>query len=138
MKPEDIIPSLLKACPDFAPVWKAHVAYWANEQRGHYIDMSEFAHFLVKSVSAGKVKCLPEAFQVIETLLNQGNDEVKQLVSIGLLEDIQTISSNNQVSPDIFLKWLGPSSTLAWIEIAKMWEGKSSLMDSCEGLVLED
>jgi hypothetical protein len=51
------------------------------------------------------------------------------LVVIGLLEDIQTIASHQPFGPTAFVQSLGPISRQGWDDIAKTWEGKSTLMD---------
>jgi len=37
--------------------------------------------------------------------------------------------NSNVGGGDVLIEWLGPTSLIAWAEIAKTWEGKSSLMD---------
>ncbi len=62
-------------------------------------------------------------------MLHEGDDEVRDLVSIGLLEDLQTIASWRPFGMDVFLPWLGPTSLHAWNEILTMWKGKHSLAE---------
>ena len=127
MTAKEIIPTLLQACPEFRPTWEQHLAHWGNDERGDYIDMSAFAHFLIDSYKSHRRECLPKAFQSIEDMLHADNDEVYQLLTVGLLEDILVISSHMWRNP--FPKWLGPKSKSAWLEIEKTWEGKSTLAD---------
>jgi hypothetical protein len=69
----------------------------------------------------------PAAFAAIERVLNEGDQRARGIAGIGVLEDIQTIASHS-CGGDVFVEWLGPTSRVAWVQIAKMWEGKSSLM----------
>jgi hypothetical protein len=94
-----------------------------------YLGVAVFAHHLVDSVRAGHVDELPPAFDVIERLVTEGNEKVRELTTIGLLEDLQNIASWEPSGNRIFRPYLGPASLLAWEEIQEMWRGKSSLMD---------
>jgi hypothetical protein len=127
--PPRLAEHFLRMCPDFKATWDEHLAYWRDQERGDYIDIAEFARFLVDCYAHQKTERFPEIFGEVERLLTQGNAKVRELVSIGLLEDIQTIASHHDFGSEVFVHWLGPTSRQAWYEIAKMWEGKESLMD---------
>jgi len=128
-KVPQIIPKLLEVCPEFQAQWNEHLKYWGDEARGDYIDIAEFARFVVDCYANGRTQRFPQMFEAVEALLKHGHQKVKKLMTIGLLEDIQTIATHHEFGPDVFLKWLGPISREAWFRISKAWEGKSSLMD---------
>lgn len=119
----------LEICPEFQIQWNEHLQYWGNQERGEYIDISEFARFVVDCYASGKIERFPQIFEKIEALLTNGHPKIKELVTIGLLEDIQTGASHHDFGPDVFLGWLGPISRQVWFGIAKAWEGNTSLMD---------
>ena len=116
-------------CPEFKARWDEHLAYWQGQERGDYIDIAEFSRFLVECYAQNKTERFPVIFDEVEQLLTQGNAKVKELVSIGLLEDIQTIASNHDFGSAVFARWLGKTSRQVWDEIEVAWEGKQSLMD---------
>ena len=124
-----LIEKFLLLCPEFRAKWDEHVAYWGDQERGEYTDIAEFAHFLVDSYAHQRTESFPRIFSEIERLLTEGDPNVKELVSVGLLEDIQTIASHHEFGSEAFTRWLEPTSRQVWYEIAKMWEGKSSLSD---------
>jgi hypothetical protein len=124
-----VIPRFLEACPAFQSRWDHHVAHWHGEPAGDYNDVAELAHFVVDAYARGDTSCLSAIFQLTEELLQSGHPKQKEIVTLGFLEDIQTISSHHDFGADGFISYLGPLSRDAWERIASMWEGKQSLMD---------
>lgn len=120
---------LLEACPGFQPTWEKHLEWWNGEEAGAYNDASEFARYLVEAFERGQTSEFPAAFATIERILNEGDQESRDIAGIGIIEDLQTIGSNHSCGEDVFIQWLGPTSREAWAEIEKMWDGKQSLMD---------
>lgn len=123
------MPLLLEACPGFEPAWQKHLDWWKDEEPGAYNNTSEFARYLVESFESGQSSEFPAAFSAIERILNEGDQESRDIAGIGVIESLQTIGSNHSCGEDVFIQWLGPTSRRAWAEIEKMWEGKSSLAD---------
>ena len=124
-----IMPLLLEACPGFQPTWQAHLDWWKGEEPGAYNDTAEFARYLVESFESGQTSEFPKAFATIERILNEGDQESRDIAGIGVIESLQTIGSNHPCGEDVFIQWLGPTSRQAWAEIERMWEGKHSLSD---------
>lgn len=124
-----VIPQFLAVCPAFAAPWQAHLAYWGDDQRGDYIDIAVVAHFIVESFEKKKTEPLPAIFGVAEEILRSGHPKQKEIITVGLIEDVQNIASHQPFGSDAFVQFLGPLSKQAWSEIARQWEGKSSLMD---------
>jgi hypothetical protein len=122
------MPLLLAACPGFKLVWEKHLAYWDGVAPGAFIDAAEFARYIVESYERNDRSEFPVAFAVIERVLNEGDRQARDIAGIGILEDIQTIASHS-CGGNVFVEWLGPTSRVAWAQIAKTWEGKRSLMD---------
>ena len=124
----EVMPLLLAACPGFAPTWQEHLAWWKGDERGSYNDAAEFARYLVESYNRGDTSEFEFAFATIERLIDEGDENTRGLVIVGVLEDIQTIASHS-CGLDAFVRWLGPKSRVAWIDIAQAWSGEASLMD---------
>ena len=119
----------LAVCPGFQQQWQEHLDWWAGKEAGTYLDVAEFARYLVDSYEQGKTSEFDAVFGILERILNEGNQEAREIGEIGLIEDLQTIGSHRSWSVDVFKKWLGPQSLASWAAIEKIWEGKSSLMD---------
>ena len=123
------MPLFLVACPGFQQQWQEHKEWWADEEAGEYNDIAEFARYLVESYEHDRTSEFPTAFAILERILEEGDEEARALAEIGLIEDMQTISSHHPWNAEVFKAWLGPQSTAAWEQIEKIWEGKTSLMD---------
>jgi len=126
---DHFVRKLLELCPEAQAAWDEHTQWWGNDERGHYNDLAVIARHLVKQVEAGNTTNFEAVFTFIEKTLCHGSPKDKELATVGLLEDIQTIGSNVLRDPEVFTRWLGPVSTAAWEELHRIWEGKESLMD---------
>src|SRR5947207_6234637 len=122
----EVMPLFLAACPALAPAWERHLEEWRGyEDRGTYNDVSVLAHYLVEVAAAGKTECFPEVFDVVERLISEGDDNVRELAVVGLIEDIQNIAVNTHVDPDLFLPWLGPASRKGSYDSIRLSHGSS-------------
>ncbi len=128
LKPQ-IMPMALKACPSFTARWENHRKLWGDDEAGIYNDLAEFAHFIVDAYDCTDSSSIVAAFGLIEKLLLEGDQEVRDAAGIGFLEDVRNIASSRPYGSAVFLQWLGPTSQRAWSEIEKTWRGKRSLMD---------
>ena len=114
---------LVASCPGFNDAWQAHVRYWEGEPAGEYNDLGEMAEWLVEQMAAQKLDCFPALFGEVEAMLENSSPELRDLLVVGLLEDIQNASTNTNVDPDIALAFLGPQSRKGWFELIRMWHG---------------
>lgn len=53
---------------------------------GAFNDTAEFARYLVESFEAGRTSEFPEAFATIERILNEGDQESRDIAGIGVIE----------------------------------------------------
>ena len=58
-----------------------------------------------------------------------GNKNLRNLVVIGFLEDLQNVASWQEFGKEAFVQFLGSQSRDAWYEIERTWAGKRSLME---------
>ena len=119
----DVVPAFLAVCPTIGPAWQEYLAFWGDESnRGLFNDAAVIAHHLVDSFARGEVSEFPAAFAVLEACLAEANDQVRNLVMEGVIEDIQNIASHRAFGPSVFCRWLGPLSRAAWDEVICWWE----------------
>jgi hypothetical protein len=113
----------------YRPSWEDHLAWWRGEEAGSFNDVSVFAHHIVDSYARGlTAECAP-FFATVERIIEEGDEQARELVTIGVLDDIQTISTHHPFGPDAFHQWLGPRCRHAWDQIAALWAaGGGSLM----------
>ncbi len=58
-----------------------------------------------------------------------GNQNLRELIAIGFLEDVQNVASWQVFGKEAFIPFLGPQSRQAWNEIERIWADKTSLME---------
>ena len=73
--PEEVLDELVKACPSFAPGWRAHLRTWypndipgQEKDRIPYVDVGGLSRQVVGAVTSGNVAELPAFFSTLETL----------------------------------------------------------------------
>jgi hypothetical protein len=126
----DIMPRLVEEFPGFRPRWEKHLAQWKGEPAGGYIDIAEFAHFVVEELYPnGEIEKVQHAFDLMEEWLANGDRSASDLVVLGFLEDLQNVASGRPFGSSAFVAFLGPKSRDEWNDLERVWAGKSSLMD---------
>lgn len=131
-KPSDaeVMPRLIADFPGFRPRWQKHLELWKGEPAGSYNDIAEFAHFVVQDLYPnGNTADLQRAFDLMEQWLVNGNQNLRDLIAVGFLEDVQNVASWQPFGKEAFIPFLGPQSRQTWNEIEKIWAGKTSLME---------
>jgi len=124
------MPRLAADFPLFRPRWEKYLELWNGKPAGGYNDIAQFAHFVVEDIyPLQKTEDLQRAFDLMEYWLVNGNQNLRELVRIGFLEDVQNVASGQSFGKEAFIPFLGPQSRQAWDEIERMWAGKTSLME---------
>ena len=127
---DEVMPLLLVACPSFGPTWSSDLErddVHVNEDgtRLHYLDAGVFATHLVGLHRSGADDEVRAAFAVIERLHVEGDPYVRELASIGYLEDLQ---GDVRAHPDdhAFVESvLGPESAARWRGLRAFWSGRA-------------
>ena len=118
-----VMPLFLAACPSFVPPWEEYRA--SNPDKGLlYIDMGELAHHMVDLIKLNQTSEFSAVFDIIERLHIEGDDYVKEAATIGILESIQNVASNNGVDPEAFVPWLRTESRKWWRQLNDFWQAK--------------
>jgi hypothetical protein len=79
------------------------------------------ANWLVDEMSAGRLDGFSDIFREVEALLAEADEEIRDLLVVGILEDIQNIATNRNVDPDLVLPFLGPESRKGWFHLIRYW-----------------
>ncbi|MGH9683640.1 MAG: DUF7674 family protein [Candidatus Acidiferrales bacterium] len=108
---DQIVPMLLEACPEIQTDWQRHRAHWNDEEAGIYNDLAVFAHFIVNAFSKNETARFPAVFQVIENLLSNGTQEVRDAAGIGFLKALQNIASWR---PLVQIRFFPGSAPIRW------------------------
>jgi hypothetical protein len=126
----EVMPRLVAGFPCFRPRWEKHLELWKGEPAGSYNDVAEFADFVVKDLYPnGNSADLQRAFDLMEHWLVNGNQNLRELIAVGFLEDVQNGASWQAFGKEVFIPFLGPQSRQAWNEIERIWADKASLME---------
>ena len=126
---EDALHRLNAACPEYQDVWRDRQTRDRTEGLGppeEFVQTNDLANWVVARTAAKQYSCLAELFAEVELLLSTGSHEVREVVTIGLLEDIQDGLADHQISRDEsehLLRFFGPLTQQAWLKIAS-WRGR--------------
>ncbi|MFL5620168.1 MAG: hypothetical protein ACJ79A_17450 [Gemmatimonadaceae bacterium] len=116
---------LRAAVPSFAERWRAFVAQPWYESDPPYA-VSELARHLVDEAAAGRTDELPVFFTALDTLLVGASDELYDLTTIGLLEDIVHEADGRGVKLTPFERAAkGSHAKKAWAAVVKFLRGET-------------
>lgn len=122
--PAAVMPMLIEAVPSFEAVWDGSENVHEGE-RLLYLDAGDFIRHLVRKYLADEVDEFPAAFAVIEQLVVEGDDYVRNLGVIGFLEGLQMMTVTEAgIDPEAaFRPLVGPASERWWERINRFWAG---------------
>ena len=111
---ENVIAGLLDEFPEFIP--KDHTL--------PYLATGDFARYLLDLYHAGQTDELLKGLNFIEALHHSKHKAVRELATVGFLEDIQNLWQQGGVSPEVVFDYLGEKSQKAWQELNRFWNGE--------------
>ncbi len=124
----DVMPRLVAEFPAFRPAWDKHLEYSEGKPAGYYNDITQFVYFVVRDLyPSEKIKEVQRALDVMEDLLKNGSNAVRELVVVGFLEDLQNLASGQAFGKEAFIQFLGPKSREAWDELERLWSGEGNV-----------
>ena len=116
---------LRAAVPSFTERWRAFVAQPWYESDPSY-DVAELARHLVDEAAAGRTTELPEFFAALDVLLAGARDELYDLATIGLLEDVVHEADRRSVKLTLFERAAkGSHARKAWSAVVKFIRGEA-------------
>ena len=116
---------LRAAVPSFAERWRTFVAQPWYESDPTYA-VSELARHLVDEAAAGRTGELPDFFHALDVLLTGASDELCDLVTIGLLEDVVHEADDRGVKLTTFERAAkGGHAKKAWTGVVKFMRGET-------------
>jgi hypothetical protein len=104
---------LTKACPSFQ-----------SAEAPLYVVLGDFARHLLELHQTHEAAAFPAVAGVIEQLHVDGDREVREAATVGLLEGIQNAWRNNGLDPELFMTCLLPESRRWWSELNAFWRGE--------------
>lgn len=115
-----VMPALIAACHSFKQ-YEAYAAFTAGDSLP-YLDVAAFARHLVDKLEQAETSEFPAVFRVVEALLLADEPGVGELVTAGLIEDLQNAAaSRGHGLSGRFRPWLSPRTAWAWDEVHRLW-----------------
>lgn len=85
---DNCMDEVLNAAPGFRPAWQEHLDFWDGEPAGLTLDMIELATYASALLELGEKDELPRIFALMESMLGEGSEDVKDAVATGFLETV--------------------------------------------------
>ena len=122
MLSDDVWEPLRAAVPSFAGRWREVVQQPWYESDATY-GVSELARHLVDEAGAGRSTELPAFFAALDALLASASDEVYDVLTIGLLEDVVHEAEQRDVALKTFARAArGARARTAWNDVVAIIE----------------
>lgn len=122
---------ILEATPTFEPVWTEFLAAWDDEIESLpiYLVLSDLARHITKLIESGSKSELEKVFRIVEWWCDDGDAEVREAVTVGLLEDLQNTNVVGMGKPEQIYQYLGPQSKQNWHKVQSFWTGGKLIDD---------
>ena len=122
---DQVIPMLLAACPSFSDKLAEAREFYEDDDL-LYVYFGEFAHHLISLYKDEKTEEFEAVFDLAERLHIEGDDYVREVATIGMLESIQNVAGNSGIDRETFLPFLKPESIKWWTNLNDFWKGKTA------------
>jgi hypothetical protein len=118
---EEVMELLVTSCASFGAIWDP-AENIDDGERLLYLDAMLFDGHVLDLIAAGDTTELDQVFDLVERLHLEGDDFVRELATIGILEGLH---------PDEVVRpWLRPTSLRWWSRLDQFWGGdRSALLD---------
>jgi hypothetical protein len=103
----DVFPLLVAACPSFQG--SIHASR-ADEEDGEYLRVEHLVGHLIDLVTRDDTEEMPAVFAVVESVLDEGDEEARSLITEGFFDDLINVEffGESPTQPRDFAPWLGP------------------------------
>ena len=124
----EMLPLLVEASPEFDSTWRDFLAYWSPV---HRLTTSRSRITLGTSQRSwrGDEQTLRRVFAIIERLVVEGDEYIKEAAIVGLLEDLQNRNLHTGTRPEQFEAFLLPQSRNSWAKLQEFWDRGRLLVD---------
>jgi hypothetical protein len=118
----EYIDRIVQAAPGFQPTWERFLHEWSDEQSlPFYVAMGDLAHYIVDCYTKGDTREFGTLFETVEALYREPNAPLAELLTVGLLEDLQNVARHRNFGQDVFRPWLGSNTLKAWEDLNDFW-----------------
>ena len=129
---DTVFDTLTSASADLKNRWETYInREYSNHDyktnRLDYVDIGLICRFIVEKFKQRETNDFGIFFDSVEMLIVNGDQDIKNLIIVGLLEGIQNNSGNENVDyHNGFNHWLKPETKKAWEELIFFWESDES------------
>jgi hypothetical protein len=115
---DDVIPIIIESCPSFQDIYNN-----SDNKELLYVVMGELARHMLDIIMSKDYKRIDDICLAIEEFHVNGDQYVKELATIGILEGIQNVWGNNNREFEInkLTTYLRPVSLNYWNSLNKFW-----------------
>ena len=121
---EQVISLLLEACPSYRARWEAYRQAPEFDAELLYVHLGDFAGHVVDLLARDAKEDLAGLTRALERLHLEGDDYVKEAATTGLLEGIQNVAGNRNVSTEGLEAALDVETRRWWRSLDAFWSGK--------------
>jgi len=116
---EDVLRLITDCYPAFGARWNEESLFWPEEGQMPTACgiLSEFSHLIVEQLEEKNVSNIPTVFALIERLLAEGSEEVKDAAATCFLENLHN-RVPEKIASNFFVPFLGPRSQ----EYCRAWD----------------
>ena len=102
---DQVVSTILKVCPFYKETWEKHLAFYEEDLL--FVFVPDLVNSVIDLDKQNKRQEILSIFEVIEKLLIEGDEDVKNLIKVGVLEDFRHIFGKDF---ERFSKFLRPNS----------------------------
>jgi hypothetical protein len=95
-----------------------------------YGALAEFVRHLSIVLAQGDRETVQQVFSVVEQLLLEGNQYVREAATVGIIEDLQNSNLHSGTTPEQFVQFLLPESRKWWDKVSAFWSNGRPLRDN--------
>lgn len=127
---DQMIAQLMDACPLFIPRWKDFLYEWQEDiiklqPLPLTLALGDYVRHFSTLMSKTDAKNHAKFFDIIENLLLEGDDEVQNLIRVGILEAMQNKDITNPLTAEDFEPFLHPATKSFWDDINAFWNRRA-------------
>lgn len=128
------MPLLLAGSPSFAAEWDS-TENVIDGERQLYLDAADYVRHVLRLVHQEAGSELEPIFDVIERLHVEGDDFVRELATVGILEGFQSANADTAgVNPDLEVRpYLRPVALAWWQRLDRFWDGDVTARNETDG-----
>jgi hypothetical protein len=106
---KQVFPTILEICPFYRKTWEKHLEHYGEELL--YVAVPDMLNRCIDLYEDNEEQKIVLVFEAIEKLLVEGDEDVKKLIEIAILEELIHILGDHHKE---FVKYLQPNSLRVW------------------------